>query len=412
MKRQRGAALALALGLCVFAAGCAQEHSHVLRYCGAVEPACTENGMQEHWECEICGALFYDEEGNLPATEIGIPALGHNLVSETILEATCEEAGLRHSVCLRCGQEVLREEIPAEGHIFKSYVITQNATCTREGEKVRTCVVCSKTETVSIPMEAHNWDTNNVCSVCSYACPVTDGLVFTEISGESGTVGYSVSSGDILTAKQVFVPYYHEGLPVLEIADGVFRDCSSLTRATVYAAAERLGVSAFRGCFALTEAVLPESLCEIGAEAFYGCRALRSLSIGSAVKEIGRSAFYGCGSLEHIFVDEENAVYASEGNCLVERENALLIVGGADAEIPDWIREIGDNAFLNNDHVAELDLPRTLVRIGSAAFYGCGNLKTVRYDGTVAQWEAVSKGDLWRGGAQFQVLCTDGEAVS
>ena len=49
---------------------------HTIIHKDEVPATATENGMMEHYECEICGALFFDEEGKQPATaeELIIPA--------------------------------------------------------------------------------------------------------------------------------------------------------------------------------------------------------------------------------------------------------------------------------------------------------------------------------------------------
>jgi hypothetical protein len=109
-----------------------------------------------------------------------------------------------------------------------------------------------------------------------------------------------------------------------------------------------LGYGAFYNCSWLKEIVLPESITKIGACAFYGCDSLLGFEMPSGVESIEESTFAGCdllntitlpnsmtriasyafsncADLVEIFVDADNPVYYSEGNCLIERESKTLI---------------------------------------------------------------------------------------
>ena len=53
------------------------------------------------------------------------------------------------------------------------------------------------------------------------------------------------------------------------------------------------------------------------------------------------------------------------------------------------------------------DLPVTSIR--SSALSGCDGLTYVRFDGTVAEWNAIKKGILWKYNCPFtEVECSDG----
>lgn len=171
-----------------------------------IEATCTEAGVMTYdYVCEICGATVTGEEGP-------IPALGHDFVpvegeGTVIKEATCTEPGERETgrqKCTRCDatQEGTTVVIPALGHDWGEFVpdegqdttpnedcqektvtgtvscsrkcgvppeertltiaglgkhtwgewkITKEPTATEEGEMTRTCSVCGKTETKTIP---------------------------------------------------------------------------------------------------------------------------------------------------------------------------------------------------------------------------------------------------------------------
>ncbi len=78
------------------------------------------------------------------------------------------------------------------------------------------------------------------------------------------------------------------------------------------------------------------------------------------------------------------------------------------AVLPQSVVRIGTNAFSNCVNLAEIEIPTSVARIGAYAFYRCGAL-TVRYAGTVEQWNAIKKGENWNASADgLRVECTDG----
>lgn len=398
----RGAIFILAALLCLpLMTGCEEEeHVHAPRYVEGREATCTEAGYAGYWECALCGARFSDEAGKRPAEIETIPALGHNTVSEEVKPATCEEEGLLVTRCLRCGAEE-ESVLPQTGHLYGAWEQTLAPACGREGEEARTCAYCGERETRVLPALAHEFGTDNVCKTCSDRCVSSEGLAFTPVSGEDGAVlGYAVSLGTAKAAHIIVAPY-HEGLPVVAVAEGGFRDGITLTRFTCYAPLAEVGAEAFRGCAALSETELPDSVEEVGEMAFYGCGNMTSLSLGSGVKSIGKNAFYGLSSLESITVSEQNSVYSGEGNCLVEKATGTLLLGSAQSVIPDDVKKIGDNAFLNNEAIREIALPKGVTRIGTAAFNGCKGLTSLTFLGTQEEWERVEKGDGWCDYAPF-----------
>ena len=54
-------------------------------------------------------------------------------------------------------------------------------------------------------------------------------------------------------------------------------------------------------------------------------------------------------------------------------------------------------------------IPDSVTSIGSDAFSGCTSLESVRFEGTVAEWNAVYKGSQWNDYSPFtEVKCSDG----
>lgn len=67
-------------------------------------------------------------------------------------------------------------------------------------------------------------------------------------------------------------------------------------------------------------------------------------------------------------------------------------------EIASGLDEIGINAFRNLPKIASVTLPLSVASIGRDAFWNCSALKDLYFDGTLAQWNAVTKGSYWKVG--------------
>ena len=58
---------------------------------------------------------------------------------------------------------------------------------------------------------------------------------------------------------------------------------------------------------------------------------------------------------------------------------------------------------------ASVTIPDSVTSIGSDAFYNCDSLTSVTFEGTVAEWNSVDKGSLWKHNCPFtEVKCSDG----
>ena len=79
--------------------------------------------------------------------------------------------------------------------------------------------------------------------------------------------------------------------------------------------------------------------------------------------------------------------------------------------LPKELEFIGGTAFESNN-MTEITIPKTVKYIGDAAFNSCPLLSTVKFTGTVEEWEAVEKGNYrWQQGfPATKIICTDGEA--
>lgn len=94
------------------------------------------------------------------------------VVGETINAPTCTKSGQARVTCGVCNAPLPPEVIPALGHTWGAWNVTQQATCGTAGKQTRTCTVCGATEEAAIPATgAHTWadagdGANHKCGVC------------------------------------------------------------------------------------------------------------------------------------------------------------------------------------------------------------------------------------------------------
>lgn len=79
--------------------------------------------------------------------------------------------------------------------------------------------------------------------------------------------------------------------------------------------------------------------------------------------------------------------------------------------ICDGIERINGLAFSNCNSMQEITIPNSVTFIGNFVFQKCNILTRITFNGTKAQWNAISKGDMWKSGLSggCKVYCSDGE---
>ena len=199
-----------------------------------------------------------------------------------------------------------------------------------------------------------NWDTNGDGEL-SYveAAAVTD-------------LGEVFKSSKISSFEEL---QYFTGLN--EIGENAF-SYSSISQVTLPEGLSTIKRSAFADTNNLKTIDFPSSLQEIETNAFfYG--GLTQIVIPKTITKIGIEPFFAC-PIETITVDSENAYYDSRENChaLIETATNRLIVGTADAFIPNTVTSIGGGAFYggSNRNRASLEIPSSVVNIGRCILRG------------------------------------------
>lgn len=155
---------------------------------------------------------------------------------------------------------------------------------------------------------------------------------------------------------------------------------------------------------------ISDGITKISSEAFANCRSLKAIHIPKDVKSFGGwSVFAWCDALETMTVAEENTVYHSEGNCIIETASKTLKFGCKTSIIPDdgSVTSIGNLAF-DRCNIENITIPECIVSIGTSAFIGCDNLTNI----TIPKNVTSIGGGVFGGCRNLENIYVDAENTS
>ncbi len=296
------------------------------------------------------------------------------------------------------------------------------ATCTEAGlsEGVR-CAVCLEVLLAQevTPAHGHHYE-DSVCTVCGHK--TTKGLTFfLNSNGDS----YVVSGMGTATDTEICIPDTYNGLPVTSIGESAFSNCDNLTSIVIPNGVTSIGNAAFFYCRSLKSIELPNGLISIGIDAFSYCRSLKSIEIPSSVTKIDISAFEYCSGLKRIVIPSSmesigGGVFAHCTDLTsIELPNGVTTIGVSafshctnlkSIVLPESVTTIGYGAFSSCVGLTNIEIPSHVTEIGEYAFHNCVDLVSITFQGTKAQWNAITKGHGWNFNTdQYTVHCVDGE---
>lgn len=110
-------------------------------------------------------------------------------------------------------------------------------------------------------------------------------------------------------------------------------------------------------------------------KAFYENSNIKAVQIPSTVMSIGDLAFAGCSSLVYVSVDAKNRAYIDVDGILYTKDKTkLILLPGASP-------------------VAEIFISASVTEIAAMAIYNTSSLKSIKYGGTLSDWNKIKIGD-------------------
>ena len=112
----------------------------------AVAATCTKAGKTAEKTCTRCKKVIEKQKT--------VKKLGHKKVTDPAVPATCKSEGKTKGVhCSRCKKVLTPQKVipKTNDHKFGNWIITKQPTVNSEGTKTRTCSVCGKKETATVP---------------------------------------------------------------------------------------------------------------------------------------------------------------------------------------------------------------------------------------------------------------------
>lgn len=132
----------------------------------------------------------------------------------------------------------------------------------------------------------------------------------------------------------------------------------------------------------LVNITLNDGLENIGKGAFYNSVKLESLHIPASVNFLGASILLNCKGIKTFTIDENNAVYNTDGNLIYSGNTLIMYMGfSAEVSIKDGTTQIASGVFMNNNVVTSVKIPDSVTSVGVKAFNGSGNLKSLEIGG-------------------------------
>ena len=427
------------------------------------QATCEEDGIKS-FTCSRCSDSYTET----------INAYGHYFATSTIVQqATCNEAGIKSSKCFRCGKTVT-EEIPATGHIevhknddiyhwteckkcglifsekeehtFVSTVCTECGLCSDElyftvGDdgSIRPKDVSILPETLVIPSVVNGKKVTKVAADSFRDCPHVKYLI---ISEGIEALDYAAFMGSSLLTS-VSLP---ATISRMEYGGSQFGWCDNLDSIVFSGSMEQWkridfgdtghiahnnnisriicsdGIIDYSdyfanadGCFFIkdrqsffeSEFTVPSeidgiTITGISGDCFSDCSTLESITIPEGVTHFLWRCFSNCINLREVNLPDSLSSLGSDtfANCISLKTISL----------PKSLTMISERAFQNCTGIQSITLPSTIDAIPEGLFDGATNLTEIIFEGTVSQWNALSKGAGWcKGVPATKVVCSDGE---
>ncbi|MBQ8259686.1 MAG: leucine-rich repeat domain-containing protein [Clostridia bacterium] len=226
------------------------------------------------------------------------------------------------------------------------------------------------------------------------------------------------------------------GSGITELVYRMFAECYSLKTLEIRGKITKIAKQALKSCNSLISFEIPASVTEIGNSAFEDCAGLYNVTVHKGILSLGGGVFpksikyneYKGGlyigndanpylylvsttdlqsenfvvhkdtfsiaeqllnlnrNIKTLAVDEESGRYLrSEGNCIIRKEDKVLLCGISNSVIPSkGVTEIAPYAFAYTS-IESAVIPNSVKKIGTRAFAYCSSLSSVSFGKNVEE---------------------------
>lgn len=197
---------------------------------------------------------------------------------------------------------------------------------------------------------------------------ITDLNLSNTIIVSGGEPYYKTSSSEYYTENNV-------------VGTNMFEGAKSLVSLSLPSTTLKIKSYAIDGCEKLASITIPDYCKELGSSVIMNCVNLSSIRIGKSLASFGSNNCVLCPKLRTIIVEADNENFVSIDGVLYSKSIVTVYKypsakDGTDYFLPSTVKVIGNQAF-SDSKIEQVTLPNGLETIGTSAFDGCKNLRTI-----------------------------------
>ena len=202
--------------------------------------------------------------------------------------------------------------------------------------------------------------------ISNYLCDISSGKLSETISFE-----FDDDTG--------LLSIYGSGNIPDNVGNSYFETLGNIVQVEIGEGITRIGNWVFASLMNLYSISIPTTVTSIGEYAFYGCNELTSVNLPNSLKIIEANAFINSG----VYTKQENW----RGNLLIQSDCVLASRENIEGtvEIPNGMRLIASDAFLNRTAITDVILPNSIHYINNSVFENCSNLSNISISTTLLE---------------------------
>ena len=279
---------------------------------------CTTDGEQVR-KCSKCTET---ETKTLKAT-------GHKPETVGAKAATCKEEGYTGDEECKVCHETLNKgtTIPkTDSHSWGEWKTALAPTCTTKGEESRTCTICGKVETKSLPLAQHIWNNGVITKAPSY-----------KATGIKTWTCKNCGATKTSTLAKLAMPKAGTKVTVGGNTYVVTRAGAEVRFSKANTKAKSVTVPSTVKASGITYKVT-----SIGANAFKNCKKLTTVTIGANVKSITAKAFNNCPKLKKVTIKTVGLSKKTAGKKCFSKVNKKMVI-----KVPKKVKKAYTMIFKN-----------------------------------------------------------------